>query len=331
MQSKQHGWLKFLVGWLLSALVVASGGIPSQAQTVVSYYPQTGHYLRGAFRLFWEQNGGLGTFGYPITEEYIRNQDGKVIQYFERARFELRTVGSEFVIDLGMVGADFLKVQGISFPRIEEPAVVSNALRYFPETGHTIRGAFKTFWETKNGQILFGYPLSEEFNELFPDGKQRTVQYFERARFETQPKGTSLGLLGRALAPCQQVMPRPANNPPPNPLPEGNKEGCQTPDASVNLGGRVYPEVSAPGTTLGFEARGYKAGELISLWLNVPQPDGKTKPRSLPYRATAAKDGYVLIGFRTETTDPEGNWSLVGQGLESKKVVLAPFRLKYQP
>ena len=199
---------------------------------------------------------------------------------------------------------------------------------YFPETGHNLQGPFRVFWERNGGLATFGYPLTEAY---ISDSNGRTLQYFERARFETQHKATSLGLLGRALAPCQQVMPRPANNPPPNPLPEGNKEGCQTPDATVNLGGRVYPEISAPGTTLGFEARGYKAGELISLWLNVPQPDGKTKPRSLPYRATAAKDGYVLIGFRTETTDPEGNWSLVGQGLESKKVVLAPFRLKYQP
>ncbi|HEU5424150.1 MAG TPA: murein L,D-transpeptidase, partial [Nitrolancea sp.] len=56
---------------------------------------------------------------------------------------------------------------------------------------------------------VFGYPISEEFQEQNPaDGKMYTVQYFERARFEYHPefKGTpyevELGLLGR------QTMPR---------------------------------------------------------------------------------------------------------------------------
>jgi len=60
------------------------------------------------------------------------------------------------------------------------------------------------------------------------------------------------------------------------------------------------------------------------LWLNLP--NGTT--RGLPYQAIAGGDGYVLIGFRTEANDLIGQWSLVGQGTQSGRVILAPFRLQ---
>jgi hypothetical protein len=74
---------------------------------------------------------------------------------------------------------------------------------------------------------------------------------------------------------------------------------------------------------MGFEARGYEPGELVSLWLNLPDQN----VRELTYRAVADADGAVLIGFRTRDNDPAGTWSLVGEGVESKRVVVAPFRV----
>ncbi len=56
------------------------------------YFPETGHSLSFGFRGYWERNGGLAQFGYPITEEFAERNptDGKTytVQYFERARFE---------------------------------------------------------------------------------------------------------------------------------------------------------------------------------------------------------------------------------------------------
>jgi hypothetical protein len=53
---------------------------------------------------------------------------------------------------------------------------------------------------------VFGFPITEEIKEINPvDGKEYTVQYFERNRFEYHPEfaGTSdevqLGLLGSRL------------------------------------------------------------------------------------------------------------------------------------
>jgi hypothetical protein len=71
------------------------------------------------------------------------------------------------------------------------------AVRYFPEVGHTVQGAFRAYWEAHGGLAQFGYPLTEEFGA----GGGR-AQYFERARFEWHPElptpfQVSLGLLGR--------------------------------------------------------------------------------------------------------------------------------------
>jgi hypothetical protein len=76
---------------------------------------------------------------------------------------------------------------------------------YFPVVGHNLRGGFLRFWAQNGGLRQFGYPLTEEFTEESPtDGKNYTVQYFERARMEWHPLNSPpydvlLGLLGRTI------------------------------------------------------------------------------------------------------------------------------------
>ncbi|NJN16043.1 MAG: hypothetical protein HC822_07040, partial [Oscillochloris sp.] len=109
------------------------------------------------------------------------------------------------------------------------------------------------------------------------------------------------------------------------PLPEGDSSRCAPAAApATTLSARAYPEVSAPGTTLGFEVFGYEPNEIVSLWLNLPNGEA----RALPYQGVAAADGGLLIGFRTLTTDPVGQWSIVGQGTRSGRVGVALFRLQ---
>ncbi|MCX7791093.1 MAG: glycoside hydrolase family 5 protein [Chloroflexaceae bacterium] len=55
------------------------------------YFPETQHSLCPPFRAFWERNGGLATFGYPISEPLTEAVEGGrvlTVQYFERSRFE---------------------------------------------------------------------------------------------------------------------------------------------------------------------------------------------------------------------------------------------------
>jgi hypothetical protein len=58
----------------------------------VPYFNETGHNLRGRFLQYWQANGGLSQFGFPLSEE-LREvlEDGQMytVQYFERARLEL--------------------------------------------------------------------------------------------------------------------------------------------------------------------------------------------------------------------------------------------------
>ena len=68
-------------------------------------FPQTGHSLRGAFRRYWETNGGAAVYGLPLTEALWI--DGALTQYFERARFELR----DGTVQPAQVGAEALEAQ----------------------------------------------------------------------------------------------------------------------------------------------------------------------------------------------------------------------------
>ncbi len=50
------------------------------------YFAATGHSIQGDILRFWEANGGLAIFGYPLSEELT--EDGRTVQYFERTRLE---------------------------------------------------------------------------------------------------------------------------------------------------------------------------------------------------------------------------------------------------
>ncbi len=319
-QYRRPGFLVLLV--LLLVILVGSTATPTHSQTAMVYYPQTGHFLWGQFRAFFEQNGGVPRFGYPLTSQYIRNSDGTIVQYFERSRFELVAApGGGTTVQLGNVGDDYVALNGFNFPPVE-PFPSTATRRYFPETGHSLQGAFKAYWDATNGARYFGPPISEEVGVAFPDGQQRIGQYFRRARFELQPNGSvGLGLLGYALAPCQQRPPRPQGLPPSGAGVEGDDRHCDEPNKIVM--GRVYPAVALPGARLAFEAINFEPGEEVSLWLNLP--DKTIRP--IDYQAIVAANGYVLIGFETRPDDPLGTWSIVGKGNESNRELLAPFTL----
>jgi hypothetical protein len=163
------------------------------------YFPQTGHHLSMGFLDYWRHNGGLYIYGYPLTEEI--SEDGRAVQYFERAVFEWHPENpAGWKVLQRRLGADFTKGRTEdAFKRVEGQST-ANVL-YFPQTGHHLGWGFKNYWEKNGGVKVFGYPISEEFSE-----NGRTVQYFERAKFEWHPehRGTPyeilLGHLGRQAA-----------------------------------------------------------------------------------------------------------------------------------
>ncbi|MCX7623198.1 MAG: terpene cyclase/mutase family protein [Thermomicrobium sp.] len=145
-------------------------------------FSETGHSLCGAFLETWERLGGLPNFGYPLTRPYYDPELGVVVQYTERARFELHRLpdGGQLVL-LGRLGAE-RRPAAPSEPFAPVEPRSSSECVYFAETRHNLCAGFRAYWERFGGLEAFGYPLSEEFVE---DGM--VVQYFEQARFEWHP------------------------------------------------------------------------------------------------------------------------------------------------
>lgn len=161
---------------------------PGTGATDTLFFKDTGFYALAPFAAYWSEHGGLPIFGLPLTPAF--EQNGRTLQWFERARFE-RASGSQQV-QLGLLGSE------LRTPDPPLAAAPAGERLFFPQTGHSLGGAFRAYWEEHGGLALFGLPLTEEITE---DG--RRVQWFERARFEynTQGAGTAnevlLSQLGR--------------------------------------------------------------------------------------------------------------------------------------
>ena len=79
------------------------------------YFPETGHAVNFAFLRYWEQEGALDAFGYPISEELFEN--GVTVQYFQRTRLEYRPeLGGALGVVKGLVGAELLRARGLAPP-----------------------------------------------------------------------------------------------------------------------------------------------------------------------------------------------------------------------
>lgn len=88
------------------------------------FFPETSHGVGEPFLSFWEQNGGLAVFGYPISEVVQEKLDDGIIrsvQYFERARIEYHPdqPDPENQVLLGLLGRGLYLNE--SKPRIIEP------------------------------------------------------------------------------------------------------------------------------------------------------------------------------------------------------------------
>jgi hypothetical protein len=81
------------------------------------FFPETGQSLN-LFHTWWQSNGGLPTFGFPISPEVDEPNaaDGNTytVQYFERNRFEHHPehAGTPQEVMLGLLGTEYVAAQG---------------------------------------------------------------------------------------------------------------------------------------------------------------------------------------------------------------------------
>ena len=179
---------------------------PSEDTSNRRYYPETGHTLQHGFLEFWERNGGLPVFGYPLTEEFseVPADFGEryTVQYLERQRLEWHpeNAGTPYEVLLGRLGYDDAAARGLlnSKPFVLPTAdqMQAGQCAFFTETGHSVCGDFGDYWlnhglnlgdsgvSYRESLALFGYPISEAYIDAETGLR---IQYFERAVFEHHP------------------------------------------------------------------------------------------------------------------------------------------------
>lgn len=190
----------FLAGLLIAALRPA----PAHAQERERCFVQTGHCVRGTILAYWERNGGVEVFGYPITDvrtETIEERWTGPVQWFERDRLEDHGLAG---VQAGRLGAAVLEQRGHAWWDTQYQAPPNPTCVYSEVTRHNVCEPFLSYWQANGGVERFGYPLTAAFTETV-GGWTGPVQYFERRRMEhhTDPaSGTAqllLGLLGNTL------------------------------------------------------------------------------------------------------------------------------------
>lgn len=83
------------------------------------YFKQTGFHISYGFRDYWETYGGLDVFGYPLSREF--EEDGRIVQYFERVRFEWwpEHQGTRHEVLLERLGAEAAIARGVDMAGVE--------------------------------------------------------------------------------------------------------------------------------------------------------------------------------------------------------------------
>jgi peptide/nickel transport system substrate-binding protein len=238
MFKPRHGKSRKALTFLMLCALWAylSPGNDTDAHTQEQVRTINGFEVSSRFLEVWSAQGSeqrsVYVNGLPITPRRpeISLVDGKTYetQWFERASYEahpenqpphdvlLGLLGSRIAEGRGALNSETGRARYFSdqpFVSVERPVgIEAEGKMWFPETGHILAGKFLQYWQQYGGLQQFGFPVSEEFEEVSPtDGKPYRVQYFERNRFELHPEKPApyeveLGLLGVQLF-GQQAVP----------------------------------------------------------------------------------------------------------------------------
>lgn len=313
---------------LLSAGLFAPRAVEAQSGQLCFDVPGITNCIQGRFLQYWRDNGGLPVFGYPVTAEFREETAEGVftVQYFERNVFEAHPEKARpYDVLLGRLGDTRLMQLGRDW-FAEPKGTQTPGCSWWGQTGHSICGEFKTYWEghglndpaldrTGRSLALFGLPLTEPTMETNGAGDTVMTQWFERARLEFHPgKGILLGLLGNET--------RNADTPPPPPV----NDAC----AGIAPATRMYIEPNCVqfGEEFYVEVNGYEPGTELGFWIT----DEKGVTVGTNQTIQADEDGS--IGGLIDTADyfgyqlNPGNYVFVivdaqGEYLEST----APFRV----
>lgn len=312
---------------VLLTMVLMPAQQPLSAQTDQHCFPETGYCIEGRIRSFWEQNGGLPVFGYPITPRQTEMIEGNPyqVQWFERNRLELHPENEPpYDVLLGRLGTTEVQQaidSGVDLVTLEEPIP---GCVYSDSTGWNICGPildrYRSVGLEMDGQpgyslaeniALFGLPLSPEIIYTV-DNVEYTVQLFERARFELHPEyfppnDVLLGLLGTEALETSYEEPT-------------WTDPCADVPDPVNA--RVSPQKCIfLGETLLIDIAGFEPNEEVGFWITAPDDSVVGTKETVNIGETGA-----LSQLPIDTSDlAPGLWYIVFEGTSSGNKAIVYF------
>ncbi len=224
---RRHRIVTFVIVFLLISVFSLTLAVAAPSARC---FGETGFCISDDIRTYWEKNGALPVFGFPIGAAVQTTVDGKTItsQQFERARIEYHPyLAAPYTVQLGLLGGDVLaqttgaRIGQATARDAKDETGRAMASRkdcaWFNETQQYVCGDFYAYWRKYGVQLdnriaityaeslaLFGLPISAVFSQTI-NGTAYQVQYFERARFEYHPENpvpyrVLTGLLGREVS-----------------------------------------------------------------------------------------------------------------------------------
>jgi hypothetical protein len=163
---------------LLAALALGLSKAANAQSSDSIYVSETGHWIWGDFlRLYNSTADPLLLYGYPITDDFVDPVTNTRVQYFQRARFDLKDTLQGPQVQIAPLG-EYLHETGAPLADIPREGPTC---RMF-QTGFSVCYAFLQFYDANNGAQFFGDPISDV--EVI-DG--RYMQYFQNSRMEWWP------------------------------------------------------------------------------------------------------------------------------------------------
>ncbi len=293
-----------LIGGLVVLLALLAGGwllpqaLRAQSEQIAF---ANGHTLTNTYGFlnYWRTHNGEQWLGAPVTR--IVTEEGRPVQYFERARLELHSSAEGNTVLLGRIGADYAEAL---WRRFAPAPALAQALEahLFEETGYHVREPFLSFWRANGNLARLGYPISEPLWEYVGD-QMLLVQYFERARLEHHPleKGTpaevQVSNLGLDLALLRGHTEAAA--PPPTPTPVPTAIPTAVPTAVPTAAPAPAPPASAP-------AQAQAAPAPVQAQAAPVRRGGKSVVVNLSHQWLYAYEGGVLVFDAPISTGRDG-------------------------
>jgi hypothetical protein len=170
--------------WIVVVCLILAGGLSWQASFAQSgeseYFKETGHWVSGEFLIKYRSiPNAEELYGYPITDSFIDHTTDTLVQYFEKARFELDpSAPTGRRAKLSKLGEYLYEPD----QPLSHPAYVRPCRKVGPGEFRVCQ-AFLEFFDANGGVAQFGSPIS---NAEWLNGWK--LQCFTFACFEWHPE-----------------------------------------------------------------------------------------------------------------------------------------------